>query len=39
MVVKRKDYRVEKFIGFNFLVGAVGERMMLTLMQFKKRCM
>lgn len=36
MVVKRKDYRVKKFRGFNFLLGAVGERMMVTLMRFKK---
>lgn len=36
MVVKRKDYRTKKFRGFNFLLGAVGERMMVTLMQFKK---
>jgi len=36
MVVKRKDCRVQKFKGFNFLVGAVGERMMITLMQFSK---
>jgi len=36
MLVKRKDYRVKKFRGFNFLLGAIGERMMVTLMQFEK---
>lgn len=36
MVVKRKDYRIKKFRGFSFLLGAVGERMMVALMQFKK---
>lgn len=36
MLVKKKDYRVKEFRGFNFLLGAVGERMMVALMQFKK---
>ena len=36
MVVKRKDYRTKRFRGFDFLLGAVGERMMVTLMQFKR---
>ncbi|TET59354.1 cupin domain-containing protein [Candidatus Aerophobetes bacterium] len=36
MVVKRKDYRKKKFRGFSFLLGAVGERMMVALMEFQK---
>lgn len=36
MIVKRKDYKVKRFKGFNYLLGAVGERMMVALMQFKK---
>lgn len=36
MVVKRKDYRIKKFRGFSFLLGAVGERMMVALMEFQK---
>ena len=35
MVVKRKDYRIKKFRRFGFLLGAVGERMMVALMEFQ----
>ena len=35
MVVKRKDYRIKKFRGFSLLLGAVGERMMVALMEFQ----
>ncbi len=36
MVIKRKDYEVKRFRGFSYLKGAAGEKMMVTLMQFKK---
>ncbi len=35
MVVKSEDYRIKKFRGFSFLLGAVGERMMIALMEFQ----
>jgi len=35
MVVKSEDYRIKKFRGFSFLLGAVGERMMVALMEFQ----
>jgi len=36
MIVKKDDFKRKQFRGFSFLVGAVGERMMVALMQFKK---
>ncbi len=36
MLVKKMDFKRRKFRGFHFLLGATGERMMVTLMQFKK---
>ena len=36
MIIKRKDYEVKRFRGFSYLKGAAGEKMMVTLMQFKK---
>lgn len=36
MLVKKNDYKERNFRGFSYLLGATGERMMLTLMQFKK---
>ena len=36
MLVKKKDFKRKEFRGFHFLLGAVGERMMVTLMQFKR---
>lgn len=36
MIVKRSEYKQRSFLGVDFLVGAVGKRMMVTLMQFKQ---
>lgn len=36
MIVKRTERRERTFKGVNFLVGATGERMMVTLMTFKE---
>lgn len=36
MLVKKDKQKQRKFKGVEFLVGATGERMMVTLMQFKK---
>jgi quercetin dioxygenase-like cupin family protein len=36
MIVKRAEHKQRRFKGVEFLVGATGERMMVTLMQFKK---
>jgi hypothetical protein len=36
MIVKRTERQGRMFKGVNFLVGATGERMMVTLMTFKE---
>ena len=36
MIVKKSEHKRREFKGVGFLVGATGERMMVTLMQFKQ---
>ncbi|MGC9529017.1 MAG: cupin domain-containing protein [Candidatus Bipolaricaulaceae bacterium] len=36
MIVKQQEHKRRTFMGVEFLVGVVGERMMVTLMQFKR---
>jgi len=36
MIVKKGEHKRREFKGVGFLVGATGERMMVTLMQFKR---
>jgi len=36
MVLKSEDYRIKQFTGFSYLLAAVGERMMVALIEFQK---